>query len=240
MGGKKYITVDAHELCNVNNNFQISDPEIAAISCRSMLCKQHGVNGMLYRVGENLLITVNNNTQQIICATDFFAACVNGEYINFVKGSLFEVTDNVHIYSSSPIIVPTSQNIIAEACKISRKVMLYPELENLTNPTSYIIIDFCRPSIPVEIEDVIIPVFPVAGDMVKVNGDDGDIWIAHVIKVNEDAKTCQVNFYVKDSSTGDVYVRESRGHQGREVVHWSSLLGIASGFWENNCWHYQP
>ena len=81
--------------------------------------------------------------------------------------------------------------------------MLYPEPENLTNPTSYIMIDFRRPSVPVEIGDVIIPVYPVVGDMVKVSGDDGSTWIAHVVAVNEHAKTCQVNFYVNASNTND-------------------------------------
>ena len=201
---------------------------------------QHGINGVLYRTGEHVLITVSETTQQVICVSDFFAAYINGEYQSFVKGTLYDVTDDVHIHSGSLIVVPTSQYAIFQASKILRKVILYPEPENITNPTSYIVIDFCRPRVPVEIEEVIIPVYPAVGDMVKVNGDDGSTWIAHVVAVNEHAQTCQVNFYVNASSASeDVYVRESTGHRAREVVHWSSLLDIASGYWEDNCWHYQ-
>ena len=201
---------------------------------------QHGINGVLYRTGEHVLITVNETTQQVICTTDFFAACINGEYQSFVKGSLYDVTDDVHSYSGSLIVVPTSQYVIVQACKVVRKVMLFPaESRNVTNQTSYIMIDFCRPSVPVEIGEVIIPVYPAVGDMVKVNGDDGSTWIAHVIAVNEHDKTCQVNFYVNASNTNDVYVRESTGHRAREVVHWNSLLDIASDYWEDDCWHYQ-
>ena len=127
----------------------------------------------------------------------------------------------MHSYSSSPIVVATSQYVIVQACKI----MLYPEPKNLTNPTSY----FRTPSVPVEIGDVIIPVYPAVGDIVKVSGDDGSTWIVHVVAVNQHAKTCQVNFYVNTSNTNDVYVRESTGHRAREVVHWSSLLDVASG-----------
>ena len=145
----------------------------------------------------------------------------------------------MHSYSSTPIVVATSQYVTVQACKVIRKVMLYPEPENLTNPTSYVMIDFSRPSVPVETGDVIIPVYPVVGDIVKVSGDDGSTWIVHVVAVNEHAKTCQVNFYVNASNTNDVYVRESTGHRAREVVHWSSLLDVASGYWEDTYWHYQ-
>lgn len=58
---------------NVNSNIQFSDTtsEIAAISCRSMLFLQQGINGVLYRTGEHVFITVNEITQQVIRATDF-------------------------------------------------------------------------------------------------------------------------------------------------------------------------
>ena len=67
-----------------------------------MLFLQHGINGVLYRTGEHVLITVNEITQQVIRATDYFTACINGEYQSFVKGILYDVTDDVHSYSSSP------------------------------------------------------------------------------------------------------------------------------------------
>ena len=49
---------------------------------------------------------------------------------------LCDVTDYVHIYSGSLTVVPTSQYAVTQASKILRKVMLYPEPESLTNPTS--------------------------------------------------------------------------------------------------------
>ena len=65
--------------------------------------------------------------------------------------------------------------------------MLYPRqiLENC-----FILIDYNRPHIPLTAY-VIVPVHPKKGDMVKVNGTDNEVWLAHVQTMDERLKTCR-------------------------------------------------
>ena len=161
---------------------------------------------MLYRTGEHILIAADESTEKVILATDFFAICINGEYHNFIKGNLCDPTGDIHVYSGNPTVVPTFENGTFHAKNVKRKVMLYPEPENITNPSYYLVIDYCRQQIPLDIEDVIIPVYPVCNDM---NGDDGDTWIAHVKAVNKHNKTCQVEFYIETSE--NIYTKEITG-----------------------------
>ena len=52
--------------------------------------------------------------------------CINGEYDNFVRGDLYDPTGDIHIYSSNPVVVPTSEIAIIHASNVIRKVMFYP------------------------------------------------------------------------------------------------------------------
>ena len=82
--------------------------------------------------------------------------------------------------------------------------------EKYHKTANYAVIDFCRPEISLTL-DVIVPIQPIVGDMLKVNGDNGDIWMAHVLSVNSDTKSCRVHFYVESPSVPGNYIRESTG-----------------------------
>ena len=76
-------------------------------------------------------------------------------------------------YSDAPVVKDTDNNAICLASQIQRKVMLYPHqiLQNC-----FILIDHNRPRIPLTASDVIVPVYPKKGDMIKVSGDDNEVW----------------------------------------------------------------
>lgn len=109
-------------------HFETSD--IVVTSCRSILCKKLQIDGMLLRVGEYLLVMSDTNECQVIQALEFFSVCYCNQYHIFVKGEMYIWPDDkpVHSYSGSQVVYPSSQVLFAEANKILRKVMLYPDL----------------------------------------------------------------------------------------------------------------
>ena len=112
--------------------------------------------------------------------------------------------------------------------------MLYPDPDDLDTPSCYVVIDFERPQISLEQNDVIIPAYPLAGDMVLVQGDSDNLWHAHIISVNYRSSHCQVTFYVQDDSCPGRYKKEAVrcSRSVTETIHWDSIVRKASGIWE--------
>ena len=197
---------------------------------------------MLYCTGEHICNMDHDHEQCIIQATDFFSVCVHSQCYTFVKEKIFShpLDEPTHRYSSNPFGTPTSQIQVFPAAHILRKVMLYPDPENIDVLNRYVVIDFQRPDLPLSPQDIIIPVYPLKGDMVRVNGDSGDIWQAHVLAVDDRARTCKVHFYVEDTSRHGTYVRESFGRVAVETIHWDSILELLTGYWEGASWKLAP
>ena len=112
------------------------------------------------------------------------------------------------MYSSCKIVEPTSNSVVYPANSLLRKVMLYPDLDNLDSPNCYIVVDYDRPFVPI----IIVPAYPMSGDMVLVNGDTDELWHAHVIAVNHSNKTCKIQFYEEDHSCPGRYKRSFPVH----------------------------
>ena len=81
--------------------------------------------------------------------------------------------------------------------------------------------DYNREAIPLSPVDILVPIFPEKNDMVKVHGDDDDVWLAHVHNVDERLKTCRVHFYIQQDSSTNIYQKE---HPRIETVHWDSIV----------------
>ena len=62
--------------------------------------------------------------------------------------------------------------------------------------------------------------------MVKVHGEDDDVWLAHVRDVHVPTKTFHVHFYIEHASGTNVYRKESARI---ENAHWYSIVGLSSG-----------
>lgn len=60
VGGKHFISINGQEILNMTEN-QPDTSEVVGTLCRSMFFGDHGVKGMLYRVGEHILISDSTN-----------------------------------------------------------------------------------------------------------------------------------------------------------------------------------
>ena len=47
--------------------------------------------------------------------------------------------------------------------------------------------------------------------MLKVTGDDNEVWFSHVVSVDNTSRTCRVNFYVSDDTDPMKYRAEAIG-----------------------------
>lgn len=146
VGGKKFVTITAQELQNMfsHDSSVAEGNDTAAISCRSLLIHmQNNTTGMLFRVGEHILVVTDTDTQ-VLEVTDFFAVHHANSYHTFVKGKVFAPIENLtHLYSGNIVVALTSQIICLPAINILRKVMLYPADDiNLPSKTKYVLVDF--------------------------------------------------------------------------------------------------
>lgn len=235
VGGKKLVPIRSDDVSCCEIDLPPSTPpELIATQCRSLFIKSHSVEGVLYRVGENLIVGDEENSD-IILATEFFGIVISDQWYSFVKGNVFECPHDVpvHAYSDCPFVTSTSTAKVFSSGKILRKLMLFPDPDS---STSFVACDFMRPKLPLMLEDVIIPVYPEPNDMVNVRGNDDEVWFVHVLSVDPSTNTCRIHFYIEDSVTPGQYVRETLGRSAVETIHWNSIIGIASGQWVDRFW----
>ena len=242
MGGKNYVSINTAELQIADPSLHFEVTEVAAVSCRSILCKKMQANSILLRVGEHLLVTTESNECQVIKVSQFFAICYHNQYHNFVKGQLYIRPSNnpVHSYSDNQLTCPSAHVVTLPASKILRKVMLYPNPENLSSPTSYVILDYYRPRLPFDLQDTVVPVYPETNDMVQVCGNNDELWLGYVNSVDRLTETCNMNFYIEDPTCPGRYKQESFGRLSVNTVHWSSIISICHGNWSSNQRYWYP
>lgn len=239
MGGKKFVAVQTNDLTSLSTRHdELSRSEIGASSYRSLLFLNHGSSGMLYRIGENVIAQGGDGQQLLLKVTNFLSVSQGNEHDSFVRGTAYEITDDlVQSYGSRKIVRSNPNTLTLPASAILRKVMLYPV--ELSGPVlHYSVIDFLRPlpEFPIALEDIIVPVYPAVGDMVQICGESDEIWYGHVLSVEERTKLCQVHFYVEDGSHPGRYHRETHGRAARESISWSSIIKCIHVIWEGNYW----
>ncbi len=173
-----------------------------------------------------------------------FAISSHGQYHHYIKGEKYPYKINeegeveCHLYSDSPKLIPSSDHVIVQAHDITRKVILYPDPNDVENPSFYILVDHLRPTIPLKPQDVLIPFYPEKDDMVLVRGDGaGDVWLAHIHTVDKASQICQVYFYVETYPGSSTCTREHHGRRALEIVLWDSILDLAKGEWNGSEWN---
>lgn len=82
---------------------------------------------------------------------------------------------------------------------------------------------------------VVVPYYPVVNDMIKIKGDDGQVWKARVLSFNLTRLTFNAKFFIEDVTQIGRWVPERSPVQ---VIHFNSVLGISKGHWqvENSSW----
>ena len=171
VGAKQFVALRTDELSVLNKTV---NSEIGGSSFRSVLFLSHGPSGMLYRTGESV-ITRQSNECTLLYITNFLSITKDGVHNAFVRGTLYAEDDetiNPYTSTSMKIVKLTTITITTNVSSIVRKVMLYP-LYNDAN----LVIDYQRPFAEMQctVDDMIVPVYPTAGDMVQICGEGDEI-----------------------------------------------------------------
>ncbi|XP_019864427.1 PREDICTED: uncharacterized protein LOC109593768 [Amphimedon queenslandica] len=240
VGGIKYVALSANEIQSILPSNTSHGADYLAMSCRSVLFLFQGINGTLYRTSEYVIVHSNcDNRGNVIRVIGFYSITVDDKCYVFVKGEHYPYPQNnpIHIYSSNPYVIPSSHIMYFPAHDIISKVMLFPDPDNITSPSKFIVINFMRHQLPITESDVIIPVLPEKGDMVLVVGENNEIWHACIQSVNDRSRNCTALFYVYVQGTSPRrYTRESFSRSSKELIAWDSIINYASGKWQENCW----
>ena len=200
---------------------------LAFTKYRSIFVPTHGYRGTLYRVNECILAQDDSLDDMIILKISSIFSTKLSKYQSFVTGEVYShAADSsgdpmYHSYSDNPYVEPTSTVKVLRSTAILRKVMLYPDPDMLYNPSKYIVIDYLRPIIPLDKNDVIVPHYPEEGDMISVKGIGSDVYLAHIQSVNRIQKTCQVYFYERDTAniSERKYKRVKYAEKSALVIH---------------------
>lgn len=225
-------------LCDIN---QPGISQATTIAKRAFLQKL-GYMGEVVRSGDAVYLSC---IDKILIVDRFLAVKVAGSFQSFVQGRnchyVMECGEvQYHVSSNFPCVHAPTDIFTTFASNISRKVMLYPE-----DDATYVAIDYDRPY--KLSHEIIVPVHPEVGDMVKILGesDAGHIehWYGHVLSVNWRLKQVSLLMYIKSTRWPDrnIFLPEKKaGHLCRETVNLKSLICIASGVWKSDtCWQLQ-
>ena len=145
----------------------------------SRLWKPSGFNGVVFKAGESVLVADDNDQEIVVNIGDFICASVDDKFYSLIRGEL-----EIYCYNSGKMVVPSSQQVVFHIDRILRKIMLYPEPENLAHPSHFITIDPVRKTLPISHADVIVPFYPLCGDVVVVSCADGDDYIGNITIVS--------------------------------------------------------
>ena len=239
VGGKHYLLLPPHDTEQVYNLLNITRTDtlnLAGVYFRSVYMPSHGYDGMLYRVGEHCIVTNNGGEWVPIQIAKLFSVNVGGMYRMFCEGHVYEKVvieseEVIHTYSESSVVQRTENaTTLFQVSSIVRKVVLYSH-SSVCDEEQFIVIDYCRRTIPLSAEGVIVSFYPLKDDMVTVRGENGELWLAHVQSTDEKSKTCQVYFYIAESDKK--YKREVKK---LECVSWNTMKDLAEGTWCGKYW----
>ena len=180
VGGKKRVVLNTEQLTEHDIDLCFNDQEVVATSCRSLLVytkTNSTCRGILYRLREHILVSLNEE-ERVIKITDLFSVpSIDNHYHTFVKGNIHTPLNDrsIRSHSGNYFVEYTSQEVITKASKILRKIMLYPDPDNIDSPTCFVVLDYNRPKLPITADDIVVPIYPKVGDMLKVAGDDDDV-----------------------------------------------------------------
>ena len=97
------------------------------------------------------------------------------------------------------------------ANRFAKLCYVYPDPDNLDSAACFVVIDYNRPNLPISADDIVVPIYLNVGDMMKVAGDDNEVWFSHVVSVDNASRTSRVKFYVSDDTDPMKYRAEAIG-----------------------------
>ena len=86
MGGKKFVTIQGSDLTSLSiRHDELSRSEIGASSYRGLLFLNHGSSGILYRVGENVIVCGGDGEQLLLNVKGFLSVSQGSQHDNLLE-----------------------------------------------------------------------------------------------------------------------------------------------------------
>lgn len=107
----------------------------------------------MYKTGENALIADDDDQEIVVHIEAFMCAVVDDKFYSLLRGELYSAIEDddgkpeIYCYNYGMLVVPSGQPVVFHTEKILRKIMLFPDPENLENPKHYITIDPTRKTV---------------------------------------------------------------------------------------------
>ena len=242
---EEQLTVDEMRLIR-DSDCALANAEImpVAFSFRSLLKPQQCPNGRLYRHGE-CVIFEHNDAEHVAEIAKFLCVNIESKYHKFVVVKQFcsklqDDQDEVEIdeHTGYKIVSELQPTIsVFPVTSLSRKAMLYP---SSTDEDAKIVIDFQRTNLAITSADIVVPYYPVVGDMIHIKADNelSESWLAKVLGIQERRKTVKIHYYNRDASrpTENIYIPESNFRLAQDYISWDSVICCAVGEWNEESW----
>lgn len=91
VGGKHYKMLETSDLINASAlaNAQYCESSTPGVFVRSVFLPKHGCSGVLYRTGENCLVSNSEGENTVLEISHTFAVEFSDNIIIYVKGTIF-------------------------------------------------------------------------------------------------------------------------------------------------------
>ena len=241
VGGLKTLELSDRDRQTISIACSVPDDSVAGIGwcSRSLWKPKHSFEGLLYRVGEHVIFADPDEGDTVATLESLFSVKIDDVPVLFCKGKRFEydgVTD-----LGLKVVSPTDTTVLFKASVLSRRVMLCARSKDDDDDDDdderqcFILVDYMRRVFPVTEGTVVVPYYPVVNDMIKIKGDDGQVWKARVLSFNLTRLTFNAKFFIEDVTQIGIWVPERSPVQ---VIHFNSVLGISKGHWqvEHSSW----
>ena len=237
-GNSVFLTKQEEEL--IATCMEISTPDYAiahveeiAFKFRSLFKPHEGTDGVLYRVAEDIIFTTSQNVEEVAQIKAFLSVLVNGSYHALAKIELSQKLDDEDVLGkglrnySNNIVKLSNESTIITVNSISRKVMLYPHI--VDGMETFAVVDYQRPFMPINWADIVEPFYPMVNDIVVIRGENDEVWVARVLRVNTEEKTVKVWYYRERSH--ELFVPEVSSREALDIVSWDSIVHLAPEKW---------
>lgn len=227
--------MDERTLISEGKDIPIDNIDRIAWTARSVWKPTHTLKGLLYRKGEYAMFMHPDLGDTVVELTQFMSLKVGSQSLVCCRAKEFEYCACANISGCQRYVKPKEEEIILEMVMISRKVILI-ELMDDEQENKYLVVDYMRRIFPVTPGTVVVPCYPQTHDMINVKGATaGEIWKGHVIRFSLQRKTVNAQFFVEDSNEQNNWIPERSPVQ---IIHFSSILSIASGHWQVRYSHW--
>lgn len=227
---------DVKQILQRDENFSGEIPQIARMT-KSLV--KYDTNGTIIKFSEGdacIIVGGDQFQEQWTLELKEFILIGphNGKYYIFFDGIYYIPAFNaarteaqIHPWTKTLLLVKHDYNRgrLQLSHQIKRKVILYPEPEELENPSYYLAIDFDKQASD---EIVQVPVFPVENDFLSIQGTGNETWYGRVVNVNTENNSTHVRWCTLDRHKRLRFLDQS------DTVFFSSIKSILEVRRSNN------